>query len=115
MGTILDRLVPCMSGSSKRTLRIPFPVQSASTPSTDTFFFSAIAMTSTPAPVVPGRDLEPEGLRQGLHGVRASGRRDRENPALATVAAPQRRGERARRLRVIALPAQRRVRVGDDD
>src|ERR1700730_13637302 len=48
IGTIFERLVPCMSGSSKRTLRMPRSFQSASTRSTEADFFSAITIASTP-------------------------------------------------------------------
>src|SRR3981081_2363096 len=48
MGTIFDRLVPCMSGSSNRTLRIPLSLHSASTLSTEMDLSSAIAICISP-------------------------------------------------------------------
>src|SRR6267143_4476305 len=113
MGTSLDRLVPCMSGSSKRTLRIPCSFQPVSTCSTEVDFFSAIAMASTPASVVPHADLQTELARDRLDCVCIL--QDCKNPALAAVPAEQRRRDDARWLQMIAVPTQGRVRIADGD
>src|SRR5438552_13142792 len=104
-----------MSGSSKRTLRMPRPFQPSSTCSTETDFFSAIAMASAPAPVVPGFDLQPQLARHRRNRVRTVRRENREDAALPAVAPQQRRGYVARRLKVVAVEAQRRIGVVDDD
>src|SRR4030088_630114 len=103
MGTIFERLVPCMSGSSKRTLRMPRFFHSARTCSMETDFSSAITMASTPRSVIPRAYVE------------ADLSRDRQHAAFAPIAARQRGGEHPRRLHVAAVPAQRRIRVVNDD
>src|SRR2546430_16644199 len=105
MGTSLERLVPCMSGSSKRTLRVPTCFHSDSTCSTETDFFSAIAMPSTPAPVVPHVDFQAELRRESGRGAGPVMRQDREHSALAPVATQKRCCDHARRLQVVAVPA----------
>src|SRR3989454_5807557 len=115
IGTSLDRLVPCMSGSSKRTLRMPCSFHPVSTCSTEADFFSAIAMASTPASVVPDADLEPELACDRLDCICVLRRQDGKNAALAAVTAEQRRRDHAWRLQVMAVPTQGRVRIADGD
>src|ERR1700694_755439 len=114
IGTILDRLVPCMSGSSKRTLRIPFSFHSERTRSTETDFFSAIAMGQLPAAVVPPAYLEPELPHERRHVAGAALMQHREHATLSPVTPQQRVGDRSRRLEVVALPSERRVGVAHD-
>src|SRR5438552_9980429 len=104
-----------MSGSSKRTLRTPCSFHPVSTCSTEADFFSAIAMASTPASVVPDADLEAELECDGPDRICTLRRQDCENSALAAVPAEQRRRDHAWRLQVIAVPTQGRVRIADGD
>src|SRR2546426_7059898 len=104
-----------MSGSSKRTLRMPCSFHPVSTCSTEADFFSAIAMASTPASVVPDVDLEPELACDRLDCICVLRRQDRKNAALAAVTAEQRRRDHAWWLQMIAVPAQGRVRIVDGD
>src|SRR3981081_973736 len=70
MGTIFDRLVPCMSGSSNRTLRIPRSLHSASTLSTEMDLSSAIAICISPLLLfrtAPGHHSKHSGVHR-LHG-----------------------------------------------
>src|SRR5712691_9334977 len=115
MGTIFDRLVPCMSGSSNLTFRMPFSFHSDSTRSTETVFFSAIAIPSTPASVVPRADLQAQPTHEPGDLVRLVCRRHGENPALASVAAHEGLGDDARRLQVVAVEAERGIRVLNHD
>src|SRR2546422_5002344 len=102
-----------MSGSSKRTFRMPCSFHPVSTCSTEADFFSAIAMASTPASVVPDADLEPELACDGPDCVCVLRRQDRENSAFASITAKQRRRDHARWLQVMAVPTQGRVRIAD--
>src|SRR5258706_14129619 len=102
-----------MSGSSKRTLRMPFSFHSPSTRSTETDFFSAIAIASTPASVVPDTDLQPAVADHGQHLGGSGPGHDRKHAALAAVAAQQCGGDYARRLEVGAVPSERRIRGPD--
>src|SRR3989475_7451099 len=104
-----------MSGSSKRTLRMPCSFQPVSTCSTEADFFSAIAMASTPASVVPDADLEPELACDRLDCICMLRRQDCKHPAFASITAKQRRRDRAWWLQVIAVPTQGRVRIADGD
>src|SRR5438105_11377144 len=104
-----------MSGSSKRTLRMPCSFHPVSTCSTEADFFSAIAMASTPASVVPDAYLQTEIACDGPDCICTLRRQDCENSALAAVAAEQGRRDRAWRLQVMAVPAQGRVRIADGD
>src|SRR5437879_1678666 len=114
MGTILERLVPCMSGSSKRTLRMPRSFQPASTCSTETDFRSAIAMVCTPASVVPGPDVQPEGGHQGHDRIRLLSGDDGQHTALAAIPPQECVGQHPRRLEVTAVHAQDGIRVMTD-
>src|SRR5579864_736844 len=115
MGTILERLVPCMSGSSKRTLRTPWSFHWARTCSTETDFFSAITMASTPAPVVPGAELQTQLDHEHRDRVGFGPRHDRQHAALATVPTLKSGRQHAWRLQVAALPTQRGVGIVDYD
>src|SRR5580704_5844100 len=106
MGTILERLVPCMSGSSKRTFRMPRSCQPASTRSTETDLPSAITMASTPGSVVPKANPKTDFIGQGAGDVDAYLRDDDQHAALASVTALERRGHRMRRLKMTALPSE---------
>src|SRR5450631_3790578 len=100
-----------MSGSSKRILRMPRSFHSASTLSTETDFFSAITLASTPGSVVPSAYIETD---LGSHGHRRFGSRLRhhgQHAAFATVAAQQCRRQHSRRLKMAAIPSERWVRV----
>src|ERR1700681_172949 len=103
MGTILERHVPCISGSSKRTFRMPRSFQPASTRSTETDLPSAITTTSTPGSVVPKANLKADLGGQRPGDVDAYLRDDDQDAALASVAALERRGHRMRRLKMTAL------------
>src|SRR5260370_17342411 len=48
IGTIFVLATPCISGSSKRTLRMPFPSQSASSTSSDTVWFTCVVAIKKP-------------------------------------------------------------------
>src|SRR2546428_1167912 len=104
-----------MSGSSKRTLRMPCSFHPVSACSTEADFFSAIAMASTPASVVPDADLEPELACDRLDYICVLRRQGCKHSALAAVAAEQRRRDRAWRLQMMAVPTQGRVRIADGD
>src|ERR1700686_4639894 len=104
-----------MSGSSKRTFRMPRSFQPASTRSTEMDLPSAITMASTPAPVVPKTNLEPDLSREHLGRVRPYFRDDHQHASLAAVDALEGRGHRVRWLQVTALPAERWVRVVHHD
>src|SRR2546427_7102889 len=104
-----------MSGSSKRTLRMPCSFQPVSTCSTEADFFSAIAMASTPASVVPHADLEPELACDRLDCICVLRRQGCKHSALAAVAAEQRRRDHAWWLQMMAVPTQGRVRIADGD
>src|SRR5438876_9778002 len=104
-----------MSGSSKRTLRMPCSFQPVSTCSTDADFFSAVAMASPPASVVPDADLEPELACDRLDCICMLRRQDGKHPARASITAKQRRRDHAWWLQVMAIPTQGRVRIADGD
>src|SRR5580704_9140913 len=111
IGTIFERLVPCRSGSSNRTLRIPCSPHAARTWSTDTDLSSAIIPASTPNPVVPNADVQIQagGKRFDLGG--SARRNHHQYPALAAIPSEQRCGHHARRLQVMAIPPERRIGV----
>src|ERR1700674_1057009 len=115
IGTILERLVPCMSGSSKRTFRMPRSFQPASTRSTETDLPSAITMASTPGSVVPKSNLEPDLSRQRASGLHAYFRDDDQHASLASVPALEGRDQGVGRLQVAALPSERWIRVVHHD
>src|ERR1700674_1448550 len=115
IGTILERLVPCMSGSSKRTFRMPRSFPPASTRPTQKDLPSAITMASTPAPVVPKANVEPDLGREHLGRVHPYFRDDYQHASFAAVAALEGSGHRVRWLQVTALPAERWVRVVHHD
>src|SRR5437660_6087906 len=102
-----------MSGSSKRTFRMPCSFHPVSTCSTEADFFSAIAMASTPASVVPDAYLQTELACYGLDCICMLRRQDCKHSALATVTAEQGRRDRLWRLQVMAVPTQGRVRIAD--
>src|SRR2546425_7823922 len=104
-----------MSGSSKRTFRMPCSFHPVSTCSTEADFFSAIAMASTPASVVPHADLETELACDRLDCICMFRRHNCKHPAFAPVATKQRRRDRAWWLQMIAVPTQGRVRIADGD
>src|ERR1700686_4426270 len=115
MGTILERLVPCMSGSSKRTFRMPRSFQPASTRSTETDLPSAITMASTPGSVAPKANLEPDLGGQRPGDVDAHLRDDDQHATFAPNATLERRGQCVRWLQVAALPPERWIRVVHHD
>src|SRR6202521_901976 len=104
-----------MSGSSKRTFRMPRSFQPASTRSTEMDLPSAITMASTPGSVVPKANLEPELSREHLGRVYPYFRDDDQHATFASVGALEGRRHRVRWLQVTALPSERWVRVVHHD
>src|SRR5580700_1683927 len=104
-----------MSGSSKRTFRMPRSFQPASTRSTETDLPSAITMASAPGSVVPKANLEPDLGGQRPGGADACVRDDDQHATFAPIAALERRDQCVRWLQVAALPPERRIRIVHHD
>src|SRR5258708_9695260 len=104
-----------MSGSSKRTFRMPRSFQPAGARPTETDLPSAITMASTPGSVVPNANLEADLRGQRPGNLHADLRDDDQHASLAPVAALEGRGYGIRGLQVPALPSERWIRVVYDD